>query len=156
MIKFISLLEVCNFLFLSNILFSQLDENTLANLLVKATYFNKIKSDKFLIIYANGVERRAKKIKKLVGGKAVLSSAVTSSNDYQNVLYIGLTPEEINAIRPKFKKVLSISDDVKNIEAVSLAFGVKDNGRPLIIVNLTYAKEEADFKSQFLKIAQVK
>ena len=144
------------FLFLSNILFSQLDENTLANLLVKATYFNKIKSDKFLIIYANGVEQRAKKIRKLVGGTAVISSTVVTSSDYQNVLYLGLSSAEIMAIRPKFKKVLSISDDVKNIEAVSLAFGVKNNGRPLIIVNLTHAKEEANFKSQFLKIAQVK
>lgn len=144
------------FLLISHILFSQLDENTLANLLVKATYFNKIKSDKFLIIYANGVEKRAKKIKKLVGGEAIQSSAVVNSTEYQNVVYLGLTPEEIFAIRPKFKKVLSISDNIKNIESVSLAFGLKDSGRPLILVNLTHAKEEANFKSQFLKIAQVK
>lgn len=145
------------FLLLTNFCLSQqLDESTLANLLVKATYFNKKKSDKFLIIYANGTEQRAKKLKKLVGGKIEPSSKVSGTSEYLNVLFLGLTKDEIAAIRPKFTKVLTISDDVQNIENVSLAFGMKDNGRPLIIVNLTYAKEEADFKSQFLKIAQVK
>jgi len=133
-----------------------LDVNTLANLLVKASYFNKIKSDKFVIVYGSSEEGRAKKLNKLVGGKAVEISSVQKSIDYQNVIFIGLTPDEIASVKGNYKKVLTISDDPKNIEVVSLAFGIKDNGRPLILVNLTLAKNEADFKSQFLKIAQVK
>jgi hypothetical protein len=128
----------------------------LSKLAMKVAYFNKDKCNKFRIVYKKGLEDRAKGINEFLGGQLVEFSEAKESIDYVNVIFVGLSNEEIVTVKSKYRRVLSISDKLENIEKVSISFELLDNGRSKIVVNLTNAKKEADFRAQFLKIARVK
>jgi hypothetical protein len=140
----------------SNILFAQdLPAKNFAVLVEKSIFFNKEKSNKYIIIYSNNKKEKATEINSFLKGKIYESTIVKGTTDYTNVLFIGLSNLQINDIKKNFNRILSFSDNKDNIDVVSVSFYIQGSGRPKILVNLKNAKKEADFKSQFLKIAEI-
>ena len=127
-----------------------------AGLVQKSAYFNKKNSDKFVVVYKSDASF-AKSITKLIGATSFTSASYAGTQNYSNVIFVGMGDDDIKAAKGKSATMLTFSNDVANISVVSVVFGLRENSnRPQIIVNLSTAKDEADFKSNFLKIAQRK
>lgn len=126
-----------------------------AVLVMKSVFFNKEKANKYFVVTNDPNKARADEVNGFLGGKVFTVSSCPGSIEYVNLIFVGLNNSEISQVRTKFKKALTISDNTDNIQNVSVCFGMKDASKPKIIVNLAKAKEEADFKAQFLKIAEI-
>jgi hypothetical protein len=141
-------------LFFVGIGFSQnLPVDQLARLIMKSAYFNKKNTDKYMVVYSPKTKKIANKIHKILGGKFEAYSSSFQVTEYSNVILVGLSENEIRALKSRSSNFLSIAYETGNIQYTSLSFGRKENGKPLILVNLSLAKDEADFKATFLKIA---
>jgi len=120
-------------------------------MLQKASSYNRIKTDHFLVIYDDD-EERAVEISKQLLCAAEYYEKVNPVEDYTYIIFIGMDSDDIIETKKKFPKVVSVSDDFDNIDVVSLVFHFNDKKRLQIASNKKIVVKEAKFQSNFLNI----
>jgi len=126
----------------------------LSSLILKTAYFNKINNDKYYIVQKSETAY-SKELAKLLNAKVLDYNGFSGIKEYANVVFVDLSDKEIKQAKKASSKILTFSNKVENISVVSVVFGLQRPSKKIqIIANLSESKDEADFRSVFLKIAQ--
>ena len=118
---------------------AQLPANMIGLLINKSITFNREEATKSILIY--GDEDDAKLMNSMVKGELVSIDDFEGTQEYVNLIFVGISDGDIENAKKKCGKVLSISNSDENSDVVALSFGLLDNKRPKILVNLAIAKK---------------
>jgi hypothetical protein len=141
-----------------------------ANILKKALHYDRklegklAATSKIFVFFAADPAQEGEIIQSIqksgVGAQAA-KSAQLAGPGVENVIAVYVMPgPDLEAVRKLCEQhqILSVSGDPALAEsgAVSLALGVKADGKPQIVVNLKRVKQEGhDFNAQFLSLARL-
>ena len=124
-------------------------------LVSKCNKFNRINKSPKNIVVNNDNSDRAKEIAKVLSAEVTTIEDLLTTGEYVALVFIGVSNEDIFKAKKKIPNSISYTDSKDNISVCSVHLGLKEDKKPLILVNLAVAKAEAELSSTFLKITQL-
>jgi hypothetical protein len=132
----------------------KLPPNVFSAILKKTQKFNKMKASSYVVLYKSDKET-ADALSSELNCSALNINSYKATSDYNYIIFIDASGEEIEEIRKKDTSILSVAYSATQIMDVSLSFNLKHDDKPEIFINFKRAKKEADFISAFLRLATV-
>jgi hypothetical protein len=124
-------------------------------LVSKCNQFNRKEKAPKLIVINNDDSDKANEIAKMLNITVSSTESVEATESYASIIFIDVKNEDIFKVKKKIPNSITYTDSKDNISVCSIHLGLKEDKKPLILVNMAVAKAEADLSSTFLKIAQL-